>query len=81
MSGKLIAILCLTASLQTISFSQLGTFYPFEAQVRGITEIVLGLVIGSFSIAYILSAVVTGKYLSTIDKMTGLKCGLLLIIS
>ena len=40
----------------------------------------LGIVIGSFSIAYIISAIVSGKYLSTIGKGFGLKLGLFMVI-
>ena len=80
MSGQVIGLLTLIAALQTISYSQVGPFYPFEAQAKGVTEIVLGVIIGSFSIAYILSAAISGKYLSTIGKEAGLKYGMLLIM-
>ena len=40
----------------------------------------LGIVIGSFSIAYIISAIVSGKYLSKIGKGFGLKLGLFMVI-
>ena len=41
----------------------------------------LGFVVGSFSISYIVSAVVCGKYLSKIGKATGLKFGMMLIVA
>ena len=80
MGYKVIGILTLIATLQTISFTQVGPFYPFEAQKKGITEILLGFIIGSFSIGYIFSAAISGKYLSKIGKETGLKYGLLMIV-
>lgn len=40
----------------------------------------LGCIIGAFSIMYILSAVVSGKYLSKIGKASGLKFGMLFIV-
>ena len=58
----------------------MGPFYPFEANSRGVSPAVLGFVVGSFSILYIVSAVVCGKYLSQIGKSTGLKFGMLLIV-
>ena len=42
-------------------------------------EVILGYIIGSFSIMYIISAVVCGKYLSQIGKAAGLKFGMLFI--
>ena len=78
MNGKVIAILTLMATLQNIGYSILGTFYPFESQSRGVSEITLGVIVASYSIAYIISAGVSGKYLSTIGQSTGLKYGLLM---
>ena len=45
------------------------------------TPLSLGLIIGSFSIAYIFSAAISGKYLTKIGKGTGLKVGLLMVIT
>ena len=58
----------------------MGPFYPFEAKEKGVTPLSLGLIIGSFSIAYILSAAISGKYLTKIGKGTGLRVGLLMVI-
>ena len=76
----MVLILTLIAMLQSISFSQVGPFYPFEAKEKGVTPISIGWIIGAFSIAYIISSIVSGKYLSKIGKRNGLKLGLLLII-
>ena len=80
MAGKIIIFLTLIISLQNISFSQVAPFYPFEAQSRGVTEHILGFIIGSFSIMFILSAVISGKYLSTIGNSAGLRFGMLFIV-
>ena len=64
MIGKVISFLAVIATIQSVSYSQVGPFYPFEANKRGIAEMTLGYIIGSFSIMYIVSAVVCGKYLS-----------------
>ena len=57
----------------------MGPFYPLEAHSRGVNEIMLGYIIGSFSIMYIISAVICGKYLSKIGKAASLKFGMLFI--
>ena len=80
MIERLVWFLTLIATLQSISFSQVSPFYPFEAKEKGVTPMSLGIVIGSFSIAYIISAIVSGKYLSKIGKGFGLKLGLFMVI-
>ena len=80
MIERVVLFLTLIATLQSISFSQVGPFYPFEAKEKGVTPLSLGLIIGSFSIAYILSAAISGKYLTQIGKGLGLKVGLLMVI-
>ena len=80
MIERVVLFLTLIATLQSISFSQVGPFYPFEAKEKGVTPLSLGLIIGSFSIAYILSAAISGKYLTKIGKATGLRVGLFMII-
>ena len=64
MTAKVIGILTLMSTLQNIGYSILGTFYPFESQSRGVTEITLGVIVASYSIMYIISAAISGKYLS-----------------
>ena len=78
--GKVIIFLTLIAVLQNISYSQVGPFYPFEAASKGVTEITIGVIIGSFSIMYIVSAIICGKYLTQIGKSAGLKFGMLFIV-
>ena len=64
MKLEVITFLTVITTIQSISYSQVGPFYPFEANSRGVSPAVLGFVVGSFSILYIVSAVVCGKYLS-----------------
>ena len=78
--SSIIIFLSLIITLQNISYSQVGPFYPYEAHSRGITEITLGYVIGSFSIMYIISAIVSGKMLHKMGHSAGLKIGMLFIV-
>ena len=80
MSSQVIAFLAIISVLQSISYTQIGPFYPFEAASKGITEITIGVIMGSFSILYIISAIMCGKYLSQIGKENGIKFGMLLIV-
>ena len=80
MISKVVGFLTLIATLQTLSYSQVGPFFPFEAHEKGVTEIILGFIIGTFSLMFILSAFITGKYLSQIGTSTGLKFGMLFIV-
>ena len=80
MIGKVVGFLTVITCLQNISYSQVGPFYPFEAHSRGVSAILLGYIIGAFSIMYIISAVICGKYLSKIGKAAGLKFGMLFIV-
>ena len=80
MKLEVIVFLTIISTIQNISYSQVGPFYPFEANARGVSPAILGFIVGSFSISYIVSAVVSGKYLSKIGKATGLKFGMMLIV-
>ena len=80
MIERVVLFLTLIATLQSISFSQVGPFLPLEAKEKDVTPISLGLIVGSFAIAYILSAAVSGKYLTQIGKGMGLKVGLVMVI-
>ena len=80
MKLEVIVFLTIISTIQNISYSQVGPFYPFEANIRGVSPAILGFIVGSFSISYIVSAVVSGKYLSKIGKATGLKFGMMLIV-
>ena len=80
MIERVVLILTLIAMLQSISFSIMGPFYPFEAKEKGVKPMSIGWVIGAFSIAYIISGIISGKFLSKIGKRNGLKLGLLMMI-
>lgn len=43
-------------------------------------RILLGFIIGTFAIVYIVSSLVTGKYLSRIGRPRGLKFGLMFVV-
>ena len=58
----------------------MGPFYPIEAASKGVTEITIGVIMSTFSISYIITAVIAGKYLSQIGKENGIKFGTLLIV-
>ena len=81
MVERVVLILTLIAALQSICFSIMGPFYPFEAKEKGVTPMSIGWVIGAFSISYIISGIISGKNLSKIGKRNGLKLGLLMLIT
>jgi MFS family permease len=77
---KMIIFLTLINLLQNAGVSQTGPFYPLEASKKGVPDIYMGFIIGSFSIVYIISSVITGKNLTRIGRPRGLKFGLLFIV-
>jgi len=66
--------------LQNAGVSQTGPFYPQEAERKGVPRILLGFIIGTFAIVYIISSLLTGKFLSRIGRPRGLKFGLMFVV-
>ena len=80
MIDKTIFFLTAINMLQNAGVSQIGPFYPQEAERKGVPRILLGFIIGTFAIVYIISSFITGKSLNKIGRSTGLKFGTMLIV-
>jgi hypothetical protein len=60
---KTITFLTLINLLQNCGVSQTGPFFPFEAERKGVPRVMLGFIIGQFSLVYVIACIITGKYL------------------
>lgn len=81
MIDKTIIFLALINMLQNAGVSQTGPFYPLEAEKKGVPIVLLGFIIGTFALVFIISSIVTGKNLKRIGRANGLKFGMLFIVS
>ena len=66
--NKVIAIMTAICTLQNISLSQVGPFFPLEATSKGVDESILGLIISLNPIFYIIASLVMGKRLQKIGR-------------
>ena len=80
MVDKTIIFLTLINLLQNCGVSQTGPFYPFEAERKGVPRVLLGFIIGWFSLVYVIASLVTGRNLSKIGRPRGLRFGLGLVV-
>lgn len=80
MIDKTIIFLALINMLQNAGVSQTGPFYPIEAEIKGVPRVLLGFIIGTFAIVFIISSIVTGQNLKFIGRANGLKFGMLFIV-
>jgi hypothetical protein len=58
--NTIIATITLVCTLQNISMSQIGPFFPLEAKDRGVSEHLVGVIIGLNPFFYILASFLTG---------------------
>ena len=79
--NKVIAVMTFLMTLQNISVSQVGPFYPIEAYEKGVSEYLLGFIISMNPIFYILASLVMGKQLKHVGRISALRLGLSLICS
>jgi len=57
-----------------------GPFYPVEATEKGVTHIYIGLIMGTFAIADLVTCILVGRALSKIGRHFSIKIGLALLI-
>ena len=77
---KLSIFLAVISAFQSMSYSLVGPLYPLEADSKGVSSSIIGFIIGSYSIMYIVTLVICDKNQSKIEKITGLKIGILLTV-
>ena len=70
--SKVIAIMTAICTLQNISISQVGPFFPLEAKSKGVEEALLGVIIALNPILYIISSLTMANILQKIGR----KCAL-----
>ena len=68
-------------ALQNVSLSQIGPFFPLEAQSKGVSEWLLGFIIALNPIFYVIASLVMGKHLQKVGRKCALRLGVLLICS
>ena len=75
--NSVVLFFAVTATMNNMGNTCVGPFYPLEANSRGVSERTLGLILGSFSISFILSAFICGVYLNQIGKPIVLRLGMI----
>ena len=78
--NQIIAIITLVCTLQNISLSQIGPFFPIEAANKGVSEQMLGFIIGMNPFFYIGASFLMGKHLQKLGRKRALQLGLMLIV-
>ena len=61
--NKVIAIMTAVITLQNISLSQVGPFFPLEAKAKGVDTAIIGMIISLNPILYIVASLTMGKHL------------------
>ena len=77
---KLSIFLAVISAFQSMSYSLVGPLIPLEADSKGVSTSMIGFIIGSYSIMYIVTLVICDKNQSKIEKITGLKIGIMLTV-
>lgn len=75
MDKIMIWMILITISVNS-SFSLLTPFYPNVAKSKGVPSSIIGLIIGSFSIAQIITSYIVGRTLEAVGRRRYLMIGM-----
>ena len=68
------------STLQNISITQIGPFFPIEAANKGVKEMYIGLIISCMPIFYLIGSLTMAKKLQSIGNRCALRLGLCMIV-
>ena len=78
---KVIAIMTAITTLQNVSISQVGPFFPLEATSKEVSQPMIGFIISLNPVCYVLASLFMGRKLQSFGRKSAMTVGLLLIVT